>query len=82
MTLKDHNEKIEFLKQYLPYKNEWYKRLSDNQIVAIYCKQVNKNKSVQFHETEEYTQLSFDFNGTINDNPKVLRKVVMNRKFC
>ena len=83
MTLKDRNEKIEFLKQYLPYKNEWYKRLSDSQIVAIYCKQVNKNKvSTVCYETEEYTQLSFNFDGTINDKPKVLRKVVSNRKFC
>lgn len=81
MTLKDRKDKIEFLKQYLPYNIDWYKKLADNQIVAIYHKQVNKNKVLTVsYETDKYTQLSFNFDGTINDNKNVLRKVMTNGK--
>ena len=56
--------KVEFLKQNLPYKKEWYKRLNDKQITAIYLKTVAKNQEPKKKEGPKVKQLSlFDMDG-------------------
>ena len=45
MNIKERKERIEFLKQNMPYKDDFYKRLSDRQVLAIFYKVVAKNQS-------------------------------------
>ena len=55
------NQMVYYLKQILPYTNDWYNRLSDKQVYCIYCKYVlNHYKSKKDKEKEWYKQKAED----------------------
>lgn len=65
LTYKDRCEKVMFLSQRLPYPVDWYKTRTDNQLLAMWYKEIRKDVQIgePIHAKKKSDQLEFDFSG-------------------